>query len=103
MKVSASRDLEYNVTITREPGEDWGYATSSARYEVDSVSVTVWVSNDGVFQDRMIRIVNGYRIRKDGSRGVKMGYHTYYPRNKHYDTFRDEAIRAARAAHLAAR
>jgi hypothetical protein len=104
MKVTANRDLTYRVSMTRENGENWGYTDNSGvSYQVNVVTAEVWVSDEGVFQARIIRISDGYRVRKDGSQGMRMGYHNYYPRNEQFDRFKEEALRAARAMHLASR
>jgi hypothetical protein len=105
VKTQVNRDLTYRVEIARDEGEDWGYSDRGVTYAVDTVEVSVRVNEKGSFRIAMMpRIVKGYRIRKDGSQGARMGYYSYYPSVKERDEqFKEEALRVARAEYLAAR
>jgi hypothetical protein len=110
MKATAYRDLTYKVIIDREENEEWApYNDRGADYQIDSVAVTVTVNDEGAFKAGWKPvIVRGWRIRSNGTPGRAMGRDSLYwagtPETEEQEQkFKDEALRVARAAHLAER
>jgi hypothetical protein len=110
MKATAIRDLTYKVTIDREENEEWApYNHLGADYDISSVMVTVTVGDEGAFEVyRYIKILNGFRFRSNGTPGRKMSRDAFYwansPETEEQERkFNEEALRVARAAHLAER
>jgi hypothetical protein len=110
MKAAAYRDLTYKVIISREENEEWApYNDRGVDYDISTVIVEVRVDEKGVFETRWHpKVRTGWRIRKDGTPGRAMGRDSIYwaetPETKEQERkFNEEALRAARAAHLAER